>query len=115
MVGEKEPLTLVSCTRPQSSRSRQRSFGKGGLHERIGESFEGSETRKDIPVIAASLSGEKMLGLPEGLREEEIRRCWTKESDEDPDDGHTCDVLVCRDEQFRAVRGNPWGSGTTIE
>ena len=48
------------------------------------------------PNLAASLSPDERLGLPEDLREEEIRRFWTKESTGAIDDDLASDVWDSR-------------------
>ena len=57
------------------------------------------------------MRGEEQLVLPEGLREEETRRFWTKESSDGLDDDHAGDVLDSRGEQVRAMRGDQWAWG----
>jgi len=68
------------------------------------KSIEGSEARKEVTVIAVSLSGEGQLVLPKALREKKPRRSWTKGSIEALDDDHAGAVLDSRGEQVWAMR-----------
>ena len=61
-----------------------------------------------MTVITAPLNGEVRLILAEGLREEETRLFWTKESTEGLEDDQAGDVLDYRGEPFRARRVAQW-------
>ena len=84
---------------------------EAGNRKEYGESIDDSEVREEMPAITVSLSREEQLALPEGLRGEETRRFWTKESSEGLGDDHVGDVWDSRGEQVRGMPGEPWFGG----
>ena len=64
-----------------------------------------------LPFSVWLHAGKGGLALPEGLREEEIRRFRIKENIEGLDDDHAGDGFGLRGEPFQAKRVAPWAGG----
>ena len=90
-----------------------------GSRDSTGRWTEGAPTSTGVVVVTAPLAGRERDLLPEGLREQDVRKFWLQGDMVTPirvDDGDQADgdVLSFGGASFRAVKANDWQAFSEI-
>ncbi|MYC27948.1 MAG: hypothetical protein F4X63_08175 [Nitrospira sp. SB0662_bin_26] len=84
-----------------------------GSRNMYGEFVPGVITETPVTVVTVPVDGEERLILPEGLREEDLRKFYLRHDIEVLDDDHAGDKIRYLSKEYRMMVAEDWGEGYT--